>query len=143
MKVLKKYANRKIYDSSERRYVTISDIAEMVKKFEPLQVVDSKSGEDITRSILLQIIGDLEDSAQSTLLTNFLLENIVRMYDDPMGGMLANYLDNSLKSFVEQQAKFRSQFDHQIAAGQEDVMKNFNEQYQDYLKTLYPYPPTK
>ena len=141
MKILKKYPNRKIYDSSEKRHVTISDISDMVKNYEALQVVDSKTGEDITRTILLQIIADLEDGAKTSLLTNYMLENLIRMYDDPMGSMLAAYLDQSLKAFLQQKRSFKEQFDSQIHATQEETIEQFNQQYLDYYKKLFPYSP--
>lgn len=141
MKILKKYPNRKIYDSTERRYVTVRDIGEMVKQYEAVQVVDSKTGDDITRSILLQIISDLEDDGKNTLLTNFVLENLIRMYDDQMGGMLAAYLDYSLKSFLDQQGEFKQQFDGYMQTTQQENLADFNKQYMDYWKSLYSSTP--
>ena len=111
----------------------------MVKQYIPLQVVDSKTGEDITRSILLQIIADLEDGNSQTLLTNYMLENIVRMHDDPMAAMLAAYMDQSVKTFMAQQKEFKAQFEHQMQSGQEDAMKDLSDQYMEYWSKFNPY----
>ncbi|MGI9292481.1 MAG: polyhydroxyalkanoate synthesis regulator DNA-binding domain-containing protein, partial [Pseudomonadales bacterium] len=98
LKELKKYANRKIYDPEERHYVTIRDVCKMVRNHIQVKVIDDKTGKDITRSILLQVLNDLEAESGTTVLTDYVLENMIRMYDDPMSKTFALYLDHSLKN---------------------------------------------
>jgi polyhydroxyalkanoate synthesis repressor PhaR len=141
MKVLKKYANRKIYDSSESCYVTMSDIRNMVKERQTIKIVDSTTGEDITRSILLLILSDQENSSGTVMLTNTVLESLIRMYDDPMGAMLASFLDRGIKDFMGQGETFKKQFDSYVTGSQQDNITRLFEQYANYWKKGSPFTP--
>lgn len=128
MRKLKKYANRKIYDPEDRRYVTIKDIKGMIQNNESIQVIDEKAGVDITRSILIQIISDIEASEQETVLTDYVLQYLIRMYADPMKKPFAMYLDYSLKNFLQQQEAINKKFETMLFKNQKKNLEQFTDQ---------------
>lgn len=138
LKELKKYANRKIYDPEERCYVTIRDVGKMVKNRLQVKVIEAKTGKDITRSILLQVLNDLETESGATLLTDYVLENMIRMYDDPMGKTLALYLDHSLRNFQTQQASLENQFETFMLSNQRVSVKEFTDQIAELWSAYMP-----
>ena len=105
--LIKKYANRRLYHTQRSTYVTLDDLSLMVKNNEEFVVQDAKSGEDITRSVLNQIIFDAENSGNMMLPTPFLRE-IIRLYGDTMESLVPNYLENAMKNFMEHQEQFRT-----------------------------------
>jgi len=128
MRKLKKYANRKIYDSENRCYVTIKDIKDMIQENQSVQVIDEKSGNDITRSVLIQIISDIEASEEETVLTDYVLQYLIRMYADPMSKPFAMYLDYSLKNFLQQQESINQQFETLLFKNQKKDLEKFTQQ---------------
>ncbi|MCP4288187.1 MAG: polyhydroxyalkanoate synthesis repressor PhaR [Gammaproteobacteria bacterium] len=104
-RVIKKYPNRRLYDTEQSRYITLSDIRKLVMLGSAFQVVDSNSGEDLTRSILLQIMLE-EESGGQPLFSAKMLAQIIRYYGGTMQGMFARYLEQSLSLFTQQQAQF-------------------------------------
>jgi polyhydroxyalkanoate synthesis repressor PhaR len=107
-RVIKKYPNRRLYDTAESRYIALDAIRRLVIEGEPFQVVDAKTGEDITRSILLQIIVEQEERGQPILSAD-LLRKIIRFYGDAMQMLMATYLEKSVDAFVDQQAALQKQ----------------------------------
>ena len=107
-RLIKKYANRRLYDASQSRHITLDDIRTLIIGGEKIKVVDDKTGEDITRHILLQVIADQEQFGQPILSTQT-LESILRFYGDSMQGFMGRYLDQSVQSFVQQQQAMQSQ----------------------------------
>ncbi|MET3599598.1 polyhydroxyalkanoate synthesis repressor PhaR [Martelella mangrovi] len=108
---IKKYANRRLYNTGTSSYVTLEDLADMVKQGEEFTVQDAKSGDDITHTVLTQIIFEQEaKSGQGVLPVSFLRE-IIGYYGDQMQAMLPGFLDNAMKAFSEQQAHMREQMD--------------------------------
>ena len=107
-RVIKKYANRRLYDAAESRHVTLEDLRKLIVQGEKIKVVDDKTGEDLTRAILLQIIADQEQFGQPILSTST-LESIIRFYGDAMQGFMGRYLEQSVASFVSQQQALQSQ----------------------------------
>ena len=103
-RVLKKYPNRRLYDSQSSSYVTLSDVKAMVLSREPFEVRDAKTGEDLTRSILLQILLE-EESAAVPLFSSDLLAQLIRFYGQASQGLMAPFLEASLKNFAEFQAR--------------------------------------
>lgn len=103
MVIIKKYPNRRLYDTSQSQYVNLDYIKELVTDHKDFQVVDSKSGDDLTKSILLQIISESETNEQQSLLTNALLKQLIRFYGGDMQVFVRQYLEQSLSSFMEQQ----------------------------------------
>lgn len=104
--VIKKYANRRLYDTSASRYVTLDHLRELVKEGRDFQVVDAKSGEDLTRGVLAQIIFE-EESKGETLLPVEFLRQLIGFYGDSMQGMVPSYLRMSMDTFAQQQAELR------------------------------------
>jgi polyhydroxyalkanoate synthesis repressor PhaR len=107
-RIVKKYPNRRLYDTSDSRYIALDDIRQLVLEDRSFRVVDAKSGADITRSILLQIIVDQEEKGQP-ILSAQLLRKIIRFYGDAMQMFMSSYLDRSVDWFVEQQAEVYKQ----------------------------------
>lgn len=107
-RVIKKYPNRRLYDTAESKYVTLNDVRTLVLENVSFCVIDKKSGEDITRNILLQIIIEQEDEGEP-LFTTDVLEQIIGFYGNSMQGVAGDFLSQSLKLFRDQQERFQSQ----------------------------------
>ena len=107
-RLIKKYPNRRLYDTRTSSYITLADVKELVLNHESFQVLDAKSGEDLTRSILLQIILD-EETGGVPMFTSDLLAHMIRFYGNAMQGMTGKYLENNIKAFTEMQAKLQEQ----------------------------------
>jgi polyhydroxyalkanoate synthesis repressor PhaR len=106
---IKKYANRRLYNTGTSTYVTLEDLATMVKAGENFVVFDAKSGEEITRSVLAQIIFEQENKEGQNLLPINFLRQLIRFYGDSMQMMVPRYLEVSLESFTREQEKMRQQ----------------------------------
>ena len=106
--VIKKYANRRLYNTSSSAYVTLDDLAQMVKDGDDFAVFDAKSGDDITRTVLTQIIFEEESKGQNLLPINF-LRQLIRFYGDSMEAFVPSYLEFSLESLAKEQERFRQQ----------------------------------
>jgi polyhydroxyalkanoate synthesis repressor PhaR len=107
-RVIKKYPNRRLYDAAVSAYVTLEDIRRLVKEGVKFKVVDAKTEEDITRSILLQVILELEERGKP-IFSQGMLEQIIRSYGDAMQGFMTAYLEESLAVFLKQQTQMREQ----------------------------------
>ena len=105
---IKKYANRRLYNTGTSTYVTLEDLADMVKAGEDFTVIDAKSGDDITRSVLTQIIFEQENKGQNLLPITF-LRQLIRFYGDSIQNLIPTYLDFTIDSFVREQEKLRGQ----------------------------------
>ena len=106
---IKKYANRRLYNTGTSTYVTLEDLATMVKSGENFVVFDAKSGEDITRSVLAQIIFEQENKEGQSLLPIAFLRQLIRFYGDSMQMLVPRYLEQSIDTFTREQGKFREQ----------------------------------
>jgi polyhydroxyalkanoate synthesis repressor PhaR len=106
---IKKYANRRLYNTGTSTYVTLEDLAGMVKSGEDFVVYDAKTGEDITRSVLTQIIFEQENKEGQNLLPIAFLRQLIRFYGDSMQMLVPRYLEVSIESLTREQAKFREQ----------------------------------
>ena len=107
-RVVKKYPNRRMYDTSSSSYITLAQVRELVMAHEAFVVRDAKSGEDLTRSILLQIILE-EEAGGAPMFTEAVLAHIIRFYGHALQGFMGNYLERSMQLFLDQQSQFRSQ----------------------------------
>ena len=107
--VIKKYANRRLYNTGTSTYVTLEDLAAMVKTGEDFVVFDAKTGEDITRPVLTQIIFEQENKEGQNLLPIAFLRQLIRFYGDSMQMLVPRYLEVSIESLTREQAKFREQ----------------------------------
>jgi polyhydroxyalkanoate synthesis repressor PhaR len=114
--VIKKYANRRLYNTGTSTYVTLEDLAGMVKSGEDFTVVDAKSGEDITRTVLTQIIFEQENKGQNLLPITF-LRQLIRFYGDSIQNLIPTYLDFSIDSLVRDQDKLRGQMANAFGPG--------------------------
>lgn len=107
-RLIKKYPNRRLYDTRTSSYITLSDVKELVLGNEDFQVVDAKTGDDLTRSILLQIILE-EEAGGAPMFTSDLLSHMIRFYGNAMQGMMGKYLENNIKAFTDMQGKLQEQ----------------------------------
>lgn len=105
-RIIKKYPNRRLYDTEESRYITLADIRRLVVEKVDFVVVEKKTGKDITRSIMLQVISEQEQSGEPIMSRDF-LSQIIRSYGSAMQGMVGGYLDQSLRLFMGQQHQLR------------------------------------
>ncbi|WP_028838126.1 MULTISPECIES: polyhydroxyalkanoate synthesis repressor PhaR [Thermomonas] len=108
IRVIKKYPNRRLYDTEISSYITIEDVRQLIVDGESFEVRDAKTGEDLTRQVLLQIITEHEQDGQPMLSTQ-MLSQLIRFYGDSLQGFMGNYLERSMQLFLEQQQQFRSQ----------------------------------
>ena len=107
-RVIKKYVNRRLYDSTSSRHVTLDDLRKMIVAGDKVKVVDDKSGEDLTRAVLLQVISEQEQFG-TPVLSLELLEAIIRFYGNPVQEMLTRYMEQSVGSLVRQQQTMRAE----------------------------------
>jgi polyhydroxyalkanoate synthesis repressor PhaR len=108
IRIIKKYPNRRLYDTEISSYITIEDVRQLIVDGETFEVRDAKTGEDLTRQVLLQIIAEHEQDGQPMLSTQ-LLSQLIRFYGDSLQGFMGNYLERSMQLFLEQQQQFRQQ----------------------------------
>jgi polyhydroxyalkanoate synthesis repressor PhaR len=113
-RLIKKYANRRLYDSTESRHVTLEDIRKMIVSGAKVKVVDDKSGEDLTRAVLLQVIAE-QDQYGTPVLSTELLEAIIRFYGNPVQEMLTKYMEQSVGTLVRQQESMRAEMSKALA----------------------------
>ena len=107
-RLIKKYANRRLYDAAQSRHITLDDIRALIVKGEKIRVVEDKTGHDITRHILLQVIAEQEQFGRPILSTK-VLEAIIRFYGNAMQGFLAGFLEKSVETFLSQQEAVQAQ----------------------------------
>lgn len=112
--IVKKYANRRLYNTTTSSYITLDDLADMVRDNVDFQVLDAKTGEDITHSILTQIIMDEESSGEQMLPISF-LRQLISMYGNSMQAMMPSYLEAAMANFRENQGKIREAFEKGIS----------------------------
>jgi polyhydroxyalkanoate synthesis repressor PhaR len=108
VRLIKKYPNRRLYDTKTSSYITLVDVKQMVLKQEEFQAVDAKTGEDLTRQILLQIILE-EESSGSPMFTSDALSQMIRTYGNAMQGMMGGYLEKNINAFQEMQKSLQEQ----------------------------------
>jgi polyhydroxyalkanoate synthesis repressor PhaR len=114
---IKKYANRRLYNTGTSTYVTLEDLAEMVKRGEDFIVHDAKTGEDITRQVLAQIIFEQENKEGQSMLPIAFLRQLIRFYGDSMQMLVPRYLEVSIDSFTREQEKFRQHMAQAFGGG--------------------------
>ena len=120
---IKKYANRRLYNTGTSTYVTLEDLAQMVKNGEDFVVYDAKSSDDITHSVLTQIIFEQEGKGQNLLPINF-LRQIIRFYGDSMQMLVPRYLDMSIENFTKEQSNLREHFSKTFGVGSFGVLED-------------------
>jgi polyhydroxyalkanoate synthesis repressor PhaR len=142
---IKKYANRRLYNTGTSTYVTLEDLAAMVKEGEDFLVYDAKTGEDITRSVLAQIIFEQENKAGQNLLPTTFLRQLIRFYGDSMQMVVPKYLEQSIATLTQEQEKFRKQITGALAGTpfaplEEQVRRNM-ELFQQTFSMFKPLAP--
>ena len=135
-RLIKKYPNRRLYDTAESRYITLEEVREMVQKEIPFKVVDRQSNEDITRNILLQIIME-QESGGAPLFSADILSRFIRNYGEAAQSGFAEYLDTSMRFFSEQQKSVQEQMGKVLGGTPMDYWMTLGEQnvkiWQDLL----------
>ena len=107
-RIIKKYPNRRLYDTETSAYITLAEVKDLVMEYKEFQVQDAKSGDDLTRAILLQIILE-EESGGVPMFSTDMLANIIRYYGHAMQGLMGTYLERSIHAFHEAQKRFQEQ----------------------------------
>src|SRR5712671_4712720 len=140
---IKKYANRRLYNTGTSTYVTLEDLATMVKSGENFVVYDAKTNEDITRSVLAQIIFEQENKEGQNLLPITFLRQLIRFYGDSMQTLVPRYLEVSIESLTREQEKFRQQLSHAFGAGPfaplEDQVRRNMEMFERAFAMFMPF----
>ena len=140
---IKKYANRRLYNTGTSTYVTLDDLATMVKEGENFVVYDAKSNEDITRSVLAQIIFEQENKEGQNLLPINFLRQLIRLYGDSMQMLVPRYLELSLDSLTREQEKFRAQIAQAFGIGNfgalEDQVRRNMEMFERAFSMFTPF----
>lgn len=122
-RVIKKYPNRRLYDTVESRYITLSDIRRLVLDKVEFVVIDKKTQEDITRSILLQVIAEQEHQGEPLMSQDF-LSQVIRSYGGQMQGFVGSYLEQSLKLFMTQQQQVRDRVKSMVGVDPVETVSN-------------------
>jgi len=143
--VIKKYANRRLYDTSTSAYVTLEHLSALVREGKEFIVQDAKTGEDLTRAVLAQIIFEQENRKDGVLPVSF-LRQLIQFYGENFQSMLPAYLEMSMKSFAQQQEKWRDYM--QTTLGNEERAKAFDDQvrknmavFEETMKFFAPFAP--
>lgn len=126
-RLIKKYANRRLYDASQSRHITLDDIRGMVVAGERVKVIEDKTSEDITRLILLQVIADQEQFGKPILSTP-LLESLIRFYGNSLQGFLSAYLEKSVETFMHQQEVVQTQLTRMMTNSPMSAMSELTRQ---------------
>ena len=146
VRVIKKYPNRRLYDTTTSSYITLSEIKRLVMESQKVGVKDAKTGEDLTRAILLQIILE-EESGGVPMFSEVALANIIRFYGHAMQGFMGNYLEKNVQTFIDLQMQMADQSKHlspelwaQVMTTQSPLLKglmgNYTEQSQQMLTQM-------
>lgn len=152
--VIKKYANRRLYNTGTSTYVTLEDLAEMVKRGEDFTVQDAKTGDDITHPVLTQIIFELENKDGQNMLPVPFLRQLIAFYGDQMQMIVPSFLEQSMSAFTKEQERFREQMKSAFGKTPIDVMKMATpmkaieeqarrnmEMFQNAMRLFSPVPP--
>ena len=139
IRVIKKYPNRRLYDTEISSYITIEDVRQLIVDGESFEVQDAKTQQDLTRSVLLQIITEREEQGQPLLTTN-MLSQLIRFYGDSLQGFMGNYLERSMQVFLDQQQQFRQQMGGLIGQTPWTMLNQLTERnmelWKDFQKNL-------
>ena len=149
--VIKKYANRRLYNTGTSAYVTLEDLAEMVRRGEDFTVNDAKSGDEITHSVLTQIIFEQEAKTGNTLLPVSFLKQLISFYGDQMQMVVPSYLEHSMSALTDQQEQFKDQMSKSMDANPmmanikapiqmiEEQVKRNTEMFQQAMSMFSPF----
>lgn len=152
--VIKKYANRRLYDTGRSSYVTLDDLCQMVKDGQDFIVYDAKSGDDLTRQVLTQIIVDQESKGDSNMLPESFLKQLIGFYGDSLQSVVPNYLEQAFEAFSKNQEQFRAQMQKSMEnisivpsmsnmTSLEEINKKNMELFENAMKAWAPFCPIK
>lgn len=136
-KIIKKYANRRLYDTEASKHVTLNDIRKMIVDGADIQIIEDTTGDDITRPLLLQIIVEQEQTHGQPILTELLLAQLIRFYGNPMQGMMAEYLQKSVSTFLSQQNTVQKQMQTMLSNTPIDTMRELMAQNMKTWDTVF------
>ena len=134
-RIIKKYPNRRLYDTEISSYITVEDVRQLILDGEEFEVRDAKSGDDLTRTVLLQIIAEHEQAGEPVLTTP-MLSQMIRLYGDSMQGFMGNYLERAMQLFTEQQAQFRQQLGGMLGPTPWTMMNQMAERNMEMWKEM-------
>lgn len=135
-RIIKKYPNRRLYDTEVSRYITLNDVRDLVLDRVDFRVVDKQSGEDITRSILLQVISEEEEGGNPMFTTEVLVQ-FIRFYGDSMQNSVSRYLELSMHFFDEQQSQFKDRLQRILGSATPlQALKEISQQQMPLWKTV-------
>jgi polyhydroxyalkanoate synthesis repressor PhaR len=135
VRIIKKYPNRRLYDTEISSYVTLEDVRQLIVDGEAFEVRDSRSGKDLTRSVLLQIIAEHEDMGRPIFSTQ-LLTTVIRFYGDSLQEIIGSYLERSIQAFSDQQQQLRSHLGNLVGQSPWGLINQITERNLDLLKGL-------
>ncbi|MGA9342044.1 MAG: polyhydroxyalkanoate synthesis repressor PhaR [Rhodanobacteraceae bacterium] len=135
VRIIKKYPNRRLYDTEISSYITLEEVRQLVVDGEEFEVRDAKTGADLSRSVLLQIIAEHEERGQP-MFTTHLLSQIIRFYGDSLQGFMGSYLEKSLQIFLDQQQQFRSQLNNMLGQTPWSMLNDLTERNVDLWNSL-------
>ena len=134
-RIIKKYPNRRLYDTDISSYITLEDVRQLIVDGEEIEVRDAKTGEDLSRSVLLQIIAEHEERGQPMFSTQ-LLSQVIRMYGDSLQGFMGSYLERSMQLFTDQQHQFRSQLNNLLGKTPWSMLNSLTERNMDLWRSF-------
>ncbi len=137
MITIKKYPNRRLYDTEHSKYVNLDYILELIQDLKDFKVVDSKTGEDQTKSILIQVISEQEVDETRSLLTNKLMKQLIRFYNSDMQPYLRTYLEQSIAGFLEQQETMQHMMKNMVDSNPVNLM---GKMFEENMKMWQPPP---
>ena len=126
-RIIRKYANRRLYDTEASRHINKDDVRKLIAAGKDVRIVEDGSGDDITRSVLLQLVAEQELGGKP-VLSDQMLTQIIRFYDHPMQGVLGSYLQQSFETFLQQQSTLQEQMTELMRSGPFAVMKDVAKQ---------------
>jgi len=135
-RVIRKYPNRRLYDTVESRYVTLADIRRLVVERVDFVVLDRKTQQDITRSILLQVIAEQEGAGGESLMSRDFLSQVIRSYGSGLQDFVGRYLDESIKMFAREQRELRDKFKHVVGVDPLETVGNMAQKNYQRWKSL-------
>jgi polyhydroxyalkanoate synthesis repressor PhaR len=135
-RIIRKYANRRLYDTGASRHINKEDVRKLIAAGKDVRIVDDGSGDDITRSVLLQLVAEQELGGQP-VLSDQMLTQIIRFYDHPMQGVLGSYLQQSFESFLQQQSSLQEQMQELMKSGPFAVMQDVAKQNLEAWRAMH------
>jgi polyhydroxyalkanoate synthesis repressor PhaR len=134
-RLIKKYPNRRLYDTEESRYITLADVQRLMLNGTDVKVIDTQSGEDITRGILIQIITE-QEAGGNPLFTTDMLTRFIRFYDESAQDAFSSFLEQTLKLYSEQEEQLRAQMDQIVSGPAVDTWTELAERNMDLWREM-------